>query len=78
MVLKGHHPQFIFEIVPPNNSPDCLKIEYEEATYHIMVLKFPSDQVDPPTRYLIEMLKWYAAVKAKPSLQEIGGGKMIG
>lgn len=71
-VLKGHHPQFIFEIVPPNDDPNCIQVEFEGSTHYIMVRKGAEDQSPPPLKYLLEMLKWYTSVKAKPSLQEIG------
>jgi len=75
LVLKGHYPQYIFEIVPPNDDPECIQVELSGKAHYIMVRKFISDSSEPPVRYLVEMLKWYAKTKSKPTLNEINSGK---
>ncbi|TDB69072.1 immunoglobulin domain-containing family protein [Arundinibacter roseus] len=75
LVLKGHYPQYIFEIVSPNEDPECLKVDFAGATHYVMVRKAINDNGEPPERYLVEMLKWYTQVKAKPTLQEIANQK---
>lgn len=76
LVLKGHYPQYIFEIVSPNEDPECIQVELAGKVHYVMVRKFISDGSEPPMRYLVEMLKWYAKTKAKPTLNEINSGKV--
>lgn len=76
LVLKGHHPQFIFEIVPPNDDPDCHKVDFQGTTHYVMVRKCSHEEEASPTKYMVEMLKWYTSVKAKPSLREISQTKL--
>ncbi len=71
LVLKGTYPSYLFEIVPPSQEADAIKVEYAGNTYHVLV-KLDIDKAgSPPKSYLLEMLRWYSKSKAKPTLQKI-------
>lgn len=71
LVLKGTYPSYLFEIVPPTQSSNCIKIDFHGETYHILV-KIDIDKAGaPPNSYLMEMLQWYSKSKAKPTLAKI-------
>lgn len=71
LILKGKFPLYLFEIVPPTDDPDCMKVEYKNVIYHVRVKHDLDKMGTPPKSYLWEMLDWYARSKARPTLREI-------
>lgn len=76
LILKGHYPQYIYEIVPPNDDPDCYRVSYYGRTHHIMLRKCLESDAAVADRYLLEMLGWYASCDVRPSLQQIHSGRL--
>ncbi|TDB64567.1 hypothetical protein [Arundinibacter roseus] len=70
-VLKGHYPQYLFEIVPKSECTDGHSIAYRGETYYINIRKDIDNRGKPPISYFLEMLAWYTKIGAKPSLAEI-------
>ena len=70
-VFKGTYPAYLFEIVPPSDDEDTIKVEYKKKTYHVAVKLDIDEAGAPPMSYLVEMLGWYASTKAKPYLYKI-------
>lgn len=71
LVLKGTYPSYLFEIIPPTQSSDCIKVDYLGENYYVMVKLDINNVGTPPNSYLIEMLRWYSKSKAKPTLNKI-------
>ncbi len=76
LILKGHYPQYIYEIVPPNDDPDCYKVSYYGRMHHIMLRKSIESDAAAADRYLLEMLAWYAGCGVRPTLQQIHSGRL--
>lgn len=71
LVLKGTYPSYLFEIIPPAQSSNCIKIDYLGETYYVLVKLDIDNAGAPPNSYLLEMLRWYSKCKAKPTLNKI-------
>lgn len=67
-ILRGHYPQYIFEIVPPGVETDYQLIEFKGGIYHITVRRDIDEKGTPPVSYLIEMLIWYQRAGLTPKL----------
>jgi hypothetical protein len=75
LILKGTYPSYLFEIVPPNDDPECFTIEFAGNVHYIKV-KLDIDKMgNPPQSYLLEMLQWYSKSKARPTLNRISNSR---
>ncbi|GHB76117.1 hypothetical protein [Persicitalea jodogahamensis] len=70
-ILKGTYPAYLFEIMPPRDDENCIKVEYKKKTYCVAVKLDIDEAGEPPHSYLVEMLGWYASQKVKPYLSKI-------
>lgn len=68
MILRGHYPQYIFEIIQPGSETNHQLVEFKGDTYQIAVRRDIDEKGIPPVSYLIEMLLWYQRARLNPKL----------
>ena len=71
LIMKGHYPQYVFEISGTKVEPDSISFEYKDSTVFITVRKDIDHFGPPPERFLIEMCEWYRRSKLRPTFNRL-------
>ncbi|TDB64654.1 hypothetical protein [Arundinibacter roseus] len=71
LILKGHYPQFIFEISGKPVSDTSMAFAYKEIELFITVRKDVDQFGDPPKSCLKEMCNWYCKSNYKPTFRQL-------
>ncbi|TDB67084.1 hypothetical protein [Arundinibacter roseus] len=71
LILRGHYPQYIFEIVAPTSDPDHYKVDFKGDIYFIKVRRDFDKKGEPPVSYMRELLQWYHKTRLTPRLSDI-------
>lgn len=77
LILKGTFPSYMFEIVAPNDNPECYTLEYAGIVHFIRVRQDIDSMGAPPHSYMQEMLQWYSRCKIRPTLQRINSSHSV-
>lgn len=71
LVMKGHYPQYVFEISSSKVDPESVTYVYKDATVFITVRKDIDHFGPPPERFFQEMCDWYRRSKLRPTFHRL-------
>ncbi|MPR32348.1 hypothetical protein [Salmonirosea aquatica] len=71
LILKGHFPQYIFELSAGQVESDSILYSFRNSKFYITVRKDIDNFGAPPERFLVEMCTWYKNSRIRPTLQRI-------
>jgi hypothetical protein len=71
LILKGHFPQYIFELSAEQMEDDSIPYSFKNTKLYITVRKDMDNFGVPPERFLAEMCTWYKNSRIQPTLHRI-------
>lgn len=76
LIMKGHFPQYVFEISSTKVDAESVAFEYKDSKVYITVRKDIDHFGPPPERYFFEMCDWYRRSKLRPSINRLNADKV--
>ncbi len=71
LILKGHFPQYIFELSAEQVEDDSIPYSFKNTKFYVTVRKDMDHFGVPPERFLAEMCTWYKNSRIQPTLHRI-------